>query len=114
MLATLLDEILARTAIVNFPAKVGVTASLTVNYRAPTRADQFIVTKTKLQELKGRKSVVIGRIEDLDGNLLVDASALFVEPKYAKLLNPTKIEQMLGKKVDEPPKPAKVPQEAAV
>ncbi|KAF8686918.1 hypothetical protein AX14_003759 [Amanita brunnescens Koide BX004] len=40
LLATLLDESLARTAINNFPEGVGVTANLNVSYRAPTRADQ--------------------------------------------------------------------------
>ncbi|KAG6884851.1 hypothetical protein C0993_007784 [Termitomyces sp. T159_Od127] len=40
LLATLLDETLARTAIANLPEKVGVTALLTLNYRAPTRANQ--------------------------------------------------------------------------
>jgi acyl-coenzyme A thioesterase PaaI-like protein len=46
LLATLLDETLARTAINNLPKKVGVTANLSINYRAPTKADQFIVIKT--------------------------------------------------------------------
>ncbi len=57
VLATLLDEAMARTvsdtsirisvevlmfsqAIINLPDKVGVTANLSLNYRAPTRADQ--------------------------------------------------------------------------
>jgi acyl-coenzyme A thioesterase PaaI-like protein len=57
LLATLLDETLARTvstffvlysavldfvgqALLNLPEKVGVTANLSINYRAPTRADQ--------------------------------------------------------------------------
>ena len=92
VLATLLDETLARIvsrspsllfggpismtkfqAIANLPDKVGVTAQLTLNYRAPTRADQFIVFKTFLKEAKGRKVTVSGRVEDLDGTILVDA-----------------------------------------
>ncbi|KAJ7124703.1 HotDog domain-containing protein [Mycena filopes] len=100
LLATLLDEALARNAITNFPEKVGVTATLSLNYRAPTRADQFVVLKTKLVELNGRKATVSGRVEDLDGNLLVDATALFIQPRYAKLLNPMLVRQQLG----EPPK----------
>ncbi|KAK2467458.1 hypothetical protein APHAL10511_000313 [Amanita phalloides] len=96
LLATLLDETLARTAISNFPEHVGVTANLSINYRAPTRADQFIVIKTKLDSLNGRKAVVSGRIEDLQGTLLVDASATFVQPKYAKFLNSNLITLALG------------------
>ncbi|KAJ6577611.1 HotDog domain-containing protein [Mycena capillaripes] len=99
LLATLLDEALARNAITNLPEKVGVTATLSLNYRAPTRADQFVVIKTQLLELKGRKATVTGRVEDLQGNLLVDAKALFIQPRYAKLLDPSLIRRNLG----EPP-----------
>ena len=74
LLATLLDEILARTAFFNLPSHIGVTANLSVNYRAPTKADQFIVVRTKLAKVDGRKATVQGRVEDLAGNLLVDAT----------------------------------------
>ncbi|KAJ7869011.1 HotDog domain-containing protein [Mycena leptocephala] len=100
LLATLLDEALARNAFTNLPEKVGVTATLTLKYRAPTRADQFVVLKTQLVEVKGRKATVSGRVEDLQGNLLVEATALFIQPRYAKLLDPLLIRQNLG----EPPK----------
>lgn len=66
------------------------TASLSLNYRAPTRADQvrfdhhighnvvlypaqFIVIRTSLVEAKGRKTMVKGQVEDLEGTLLVEA-----------------------------------------
>ncbi|KAJ6485329.1 HotDog domain-containing protein [Mycena vitilis] len=99
LLATLLDEALARNAITNLPAKVGVTATLDLSYRAPTKADQFIVLKTQLLQLNGRKATVSGRAEDLQGNLLVEAKALFIQPRYAKMLDPSLIRQNLG----EPP-----------
>ncbi|KAJ3500188.1 hypothetical protein NMY22_g19342 [Coprinellus aureogranulatus] len=73
LLATLLDESLGRTAIMNLPEKVGVTATLTLNYRAPTMADQFVVIRTQLDEVKGRKAFVKGRIETLEGTVLVEA-----------------------------------------
>lgn len=56
----------------NLEARIGVTANLTINYRAPTRADQFIVITTRLVNVKGRKVEVSARIEDLDGLLLAD------------------------------------------
>jgi hypothetical protein len=34
---------------------------------------QFVVMKTELVELKGRKALVAGRVEALDGTLLVEA-----------------------------------------
>ncbi|KAG8892270.1 hypothetical protein FRB99_002839, partial [Tulasnella sp. 403] len=96
LLATILDESLARVALMNLPSKIGVTASLTINYKAPTRADQFIVVRTKVEEVKGRKAVVSGRIEDLSGKLLVEASAVFVEPKYANMLKADAVAAVMG------------------
>ncbi|KAK7036108.1 4HBT domain-containing protein [Favolaschia claudopus] len=96
MLATLLDEALGRTAVMNFPDKVGVTATLNLKYKAPTKADQFVVMKTKLVELKGRKAFVFGHVETLDGTVLVEADALFIQPRYAKLLNSSLIRKSMG------------------
>uniref|UniRef100_A0A0W0F415 Thioesterase domain-containing protein n=1 Tax=Moniliophthora roreri TaxID=221103 RepID=A0A0W0F415_MONRR len=96
LLATLLDETLARTAINNLPERIGVTAKLTLNYRAPTKADQFIVIRTELVGAKGRKADVKGRVEDLNGTLLVEATATFIQPRYAKLLNKAAIRQVMG------------------
>jgi len=100
LLATVLDESLGRIAILNLPDKVGVTAYLHLNYRNLTRADQFVVIKTKLVEKTGRKAKVQGRVEDLEGNLLADAEALFVQPRFAKLIDASKIRQALGQPAD--------------
>ncbi|KAF9239848.1 HotDog domain-containing protein [Melanogaster broomeanus] len=96
LLATLLDESLARTAINNLPDKIGVTANLLINYRAPTFADQFIVIKIRLNEKNGRKAKVSGRVEDLKGNVLVEASATFVQPKYSSMLSNSVVKQAMG------------------
>jgi len=96
LLATLLDESLARVAIMNLPDKVGVTANLNLNYRAPTRADQFVVIKTSVVSIKGRKVQVVGRVEDMKGTLLVEATATFVQPRYASLLASTALKQAMG------------------
>ena len=82
-------------ALLNLPEKIGVTANLSINYRAPTRADQvaslylflgsrtqvysitllqFIVFRVHLLEAAGRKARVSATIEDLDGNILLEAS----------------------------------------
>ncbi|KAJ7061648.1 mitochondrial protein, partial [Mycena amicta] len=99
LLATLLDESLGRNAIINLPQKVGVTATLSIRYRAPTRADQFIVIRTSLSSQTGRKALVKGTVEALDGTVLVEADALFIQPRYAKLLNTNVLRQHMG----EPP-----------
>ncbi|GAO49384.1 hypothetical protein G7K_3534-t1 [Saitoella complicata NRRL Y-17804] len=88
LLATLLDEGLARCCFPALPNKVGVTASLTINYLAPTKADQWIVLKATTTKVEGRKAWVEGHIETLEENPLkvVEAKALFIEPKYAGML----------------------------
>ena len=61
-------------AINNLPERVGVTATLTINYKAPVRADQFIVIKTQVGDVNGRKALVSGIVQDLEGKELANAS----------------------------------------
>ncbi|OQV04293.1 hypothetical protein CLAIMM_09199 [Cladophialophora immunda] len=91
-LATMLDEGLARCAFPAMPNKVGVTANLNINYLKPTMAGQFLVLRAKTTKVEGRKAWAEGWIESLEvaegeeAVKLVEASALFVEPKHAKVL----------------------------
>ena len=68
---------------------------MNLKYRAPTFADSFIVVKAQVDEQKGRKVFVSGRIESLEGQLLVEADALFVEPKFAKFLSNSSIKEVI-------------------
>lgn len=88
LLATMLDEGLARCCFPALPNKVGVTASLQVKYMKPTKVDQYLVLKAKTTKVDGRKAFVEGHIETMpeDGEepeILVSADALFIEPKHA-------------------------------
>ncbi|KAL3420710.1 thioesterase superfamily protein [Phlyctema vagabunda] len=88
LLATMLDEGLARCCFAALPNKVGLTANLNINYRTPAPADTFVVLRAKTVKVEGRKAWVEGHIETLVGEgekpvILVEASALFVEPKQA-------------------------------
>ena len=58
-----------------------------------------MIVKIRLEEVKGRKATVFGRIEDLNGTVLVEATSTFVQPRYAKLLNSADLRKALG----EPP-----------
>lgn len=94
-LATMLDEGLARCAFPAMPNKVGVTASLNINYRKPTMAGQYLVLHAVTTKVEGRKAWSKGIIEPLEefekrqpdepAKPLVEAEALFIEPKYAKV-----------------------------
>jgi hypothetical protein len=58
-----------------------------------------VVVKTCIEEVKGRKAIASGRIEDLNGKVLVEASPTFVQPRYAKLLHSANLRKAMG----EPP-----------
>jgi acyl-coenzyme A thioesterase PaaI-like protein len=90
MIATLLDEGLARCCFAALPNKVGMTARLEIDYRAPCKAEQFVVLKATTTKVEGRKAWVEGRVETLPkdgstGTLLAEGRALFVEPKNAAI-----------------------------
>ncbi|KAG0365716.1 HotDog domain-containing protein [Gamsiella multidivaricata] len=81
LLATMLDEITAMTAIPNLPGKTGFTANLNINYRHPCIADQFIVAHSEVTSVEGRKAFVKATLKTIEGTLLADATALFIAPK---------------------------------
>lgn len=88
LLATLLDEGLARCCFPALPNGVGVTANLNIDYRRPAMTDTFAVLRAETVRVEGRKAWVEGRIETLpeDGKepeVLVEAKALFIEPRQA-------------------------------
>lgn len=97
LLATMLDEGLARCCFAALPHNIGMTANLNINYRSPAPADAYVVLKAVTTNVEGRKAWVEGRIETLadDGEsprVLAEATALFVSPKQAAVrflvLNP--------------------------
>ena len=91
LLATILDEGMARCCFPALPNKVGMTANLTVNYRKPLPSESFVVLRAWTRKVDGRKAWVEGRVEGLgdgvegDGNVFVEANALFIEPRQAKV-----------------------------
>lgn len=84
-LATLLDEGLARCCFGALPSKVGVTANLNINYRQPAPAASFFALRAETSRAEGRKVWVDGHIETLvedgEGRVVVEANALFIEPR---------------------------------
>lgn len=93
LLATLLDEGLARCCFPALPNKVGVTANLSIDYRLPAMADSYVIMRAETVKVEGRKAWVEGRLETLpkDGQepaVLVEAKALFIEPRQAAVCYP--------------------------
>lgn len=91
LLATILDEGLARTCFPALPNKVGMTANLNVDYKRPAIVERYYVLTAETVKVDGRKAWVEGRIASLgeDGTgepeVVVEAKALFIEPKQAKV-----------------------------
>lgn len=88
LLATLLDECLARCCFTAFPNKIGMTATLNIDYRNPTPAGSYVVVRAKTTNIDGRKVRAAGHIESLplEGKMpitLAEASGLFIEPRQA-------------------------------
>ena len=84
--ATIMDEILGRCAVRQFPAKTGVTANLELNYLKPVVTNSFYVIRAVPEKgFTERKGWVSGRLETLDGRVCVEAKGLFVVPKGLKL-----------------------------
>lgn len=93
-LATMLDEGLARCCFPALPHNIGMTAKLEVNYKAPAKANQYLVLKGTTTKVEGRKAWVEGHIETLptaegeEPEVLVTASALYISPKQASVSYP--------------------------
>ncbi|CAK7209684.1 hypothetical protein SCUCBS95973_000523 [Sporothrix curviconia] len=91
--ATLLDETLARCCFKAVPYEIAMTATLKIDYRAPTPANSFLVLRAHTERVEGRKAFVKGRLETLPepgsnepGTLLAEAEGLFVSPRSARAI----------------------------
>ncbi|MCJ1284706.1 hypothetical protein MMC26_004042 [Xylographa opegraphella] len=92
LLATILDEGMARCCFPALPNQVGMTANLTLNYRRPCPSEGYVVLRAWTRQVEGRKAWVEGRVESLvEGEaepvVYVDAEALFIEPRQAKTMS---------------------------
>lgn len=95
LLATVLDETLARTSFFHLPHQIGVTAHLEIDYKKPVKADSVVVVETKLIEHEGRKAWVEATMTDLRGQILVQSKALFVEPRLIAFLDTSAIRKVM-------------------
>ncbi|KAI0743203.1 hypothetical protein BC629DRAFT_1614492, partial [Irpex lacteus] len=93
MLATLLDESSGKTGLLNRPEKARATATLNLSHRAPTLCHHQDIRR------QARKLQVSGRIGDIEGMVLVEAQALFVQPWYTKLLSSQRLHRHIGRPI---------------
>ncbi|KAG0224060.1 hypothetical protein BGW42_005388 [Actinomortierella wolfii] len=96
MLGTILDEATGFIALPNLPLRIGFTAALNINYRKPVKADQFVMVTAEFERLEGRKGYTKAAIYDMDGNILTEATALYVSPKNAVSMIINYVKNSLG------------------
>ncbi|KAL2853285.1 HotDog domain-containing protein [Aspergillus pseudoustus] len=106
----LFDDVFARCAAVVFRSRVGMTASMSVEFRAPAVPDRVYVYRAEIVKQEGRKVWVEGQmrclrsfavdemssrdvarddalsIEEMEGTLVAEAKALFIEPKNTEAM----------------------------
>lgn len=83
----LLDESLCFCGFDKLPSKRGVTANLSVNLKGKIHPNSSFILSAKIQEARGRKVNINGKIESLNGDLIADAKCLLVEPRWFKWFN---------------------------
>ncbi|ODQ78455.1 hypothetical protein BABINDRAFT_24586, partial [Babjeviella inositovora NRRL Y-12698] len=92
LLATLIDESLCVAGFPYLPAGKGVTAKLSINFHKQIKGDTTVVLNAKVAELKGRKCVIRGTIQEAGKSvILADAECILVQPKWFKYISKLQI-----------------------
>ncbi|KAI1614770.1 thioesterase family protein [Exophiala viscosa] len=85
-LAVVLDECMGRACFARLPERIGVTVHMEIDYRKPVKADSMILVRAVTERVEGRKAWVKGTVMslgDVAEEVLVEAHALFIQPKWA-------------------------------
>ncbi|KAL3464299.1 HotDog domain-containing protein [Aspergillus heterothallicus] len=108
----LFDDVFARCAAVVFKSRIAMTASMSVDFKAPASPNRVYVYRAEIVKREGRKVWVEGQlrclrpftademwrrevvngdglsVEELEGTLVAEANALFIEPKNTEAMVP--------------------------
>jgi acyl-coenzyme A thioesterase PaaI-like protein len=89
VVAVLLDECMGRACFPRLAGRIGVTAKLDLSYKSPIAVDSVILIRADTVDVQGRKAFVRCTVEDAqDGRVLVESTALFIEPRWASEMPP--------------------------
>ncbi|KAI9163877.1 D-xylose 1-dehydrogenase (NADP(+)) 2 [Paramyrothecium foliicola] len=113
VLFALFDDVFARCAAMVLPSGVGMTANLNIDFRKPSMPDRLYIVRAEVVRYEGRKVWVNGSIrclapeaghqlrddepatnaedlslEEVEGELVAEATSLFIEPKFAHSVEP--------------------------
>ncbi|KAL6703025.1 hypothetical protein ACN47E_010301 [Coniothyrium glycines] len=111
-LFSLFDDIFARCAATAMESGIGMTAHMSIDYRSPPKTDRVYVARSRVVKVEGRKVWVSGSmrcleafemeamqarpeaasdavsVEEEEAALVAEATALFIEPKFAGSMVP--------------------------
>lgn len=77
IISTLMDEAMA-WALWSHARALGVTAKMETRYRRPVPSEAPLVVQARVAASRGRRYELAASIEDVEGNVLVEATALFL------------------------------------
>lgn len=97
IVASMLDEMVSRAAMMGEPNRFRMTAKLEVRYRKPVPTEQLLSLRARLLRRRGRVSFAEAEIRLQDGTLLAEAEGTLVEIELAAV-DPDQLEE-LGWKV---------------
>jgi acyl-coenzyme A thioesterase PaaI-like protein len=78
-IVAMMDEAAGRAVTGDQPNRFTVTSQLTVKYRQPVPTNQLIKVTGRLLKKRGKVSHAYGEIRNMDGELLAEADAVFVD-----------------------------------
>jgi len=78
-IVAMIDEAAGRAVTGDQPNRFTVTSQLTVKYRQPVPTNQLIKVTGRLLKKRGKVSHAYGEIRNMEGELLAEADAVFVD-----------------------------------
>jgi len=78
-IVAMMDEAAGRAVTGDQPNRFTVTSQLTVKYRQPVPTNQLIKVTGRLLKKRGKVSHAYGEIRNMEGELLAEADAVFVD-----------------------------------
>lgn len=87
MISALLDELVGRAIWITDPKMWGVTMTLNVKFRKPAPINEELIGIGRIDSQTSRTFTGSGEIKDKDGNIIAEASAVYMKLPIDKISN---------------------------
>lgn len=85
LICAMIDEIVGRALWVYEPTQWGVTTNLSMKYRKPVPYDTPLIAQGMIIDNKSRTFKGIGKIMDMDKNVLAEAEVIYIKLPLSKI-----------------------------